>query len=109
MAAPTVIAARCIGRECPAKVAAGESGDALGEASIAVRWHKANLVHRSLKCIHALAQLSEKISVRAGQGGTVSGKISLASVEIVATDRTEEDLPLHAEAAIGYGARTCLD
>ena len=65
MTAPAVIAALAVARESPAEVARGEGRDALAEVGIIVGRQVANLVHRGLESVHALAEFSEKIRVGA--------------------------------------------
>ena len=92
MAAPAMVAALAVARKGAAKIAGGKTGDVVGQAE---------LFHRALEGVHALADFGEQVGVRADGGAAGAGR--LAGVQIVAADRAEKNLALHAEAA-GEGA-----
>ena len=89
MAAPTVIGALAVAGERAAKIARGECRDIIGQAE---------LFHRALKDVHALAQFGEEVGMRTNGGRASSGRLS--GVQIVTADLAEEDLTFHVEAGI---------
>ena len=78
---------------------------AAGERCHLVR--QAQLFHRALKGVHALAEFGEEIGVRSRRG--VGGSGRLTGVRVVAADLAEEYLALHAEAAVACAARAGFD
>ena len=103
VAAPTVIAALAVAGEGASEIAASKCGHALSKVRIAV--HTADLVHGRLECPHALAKFSEKVGVRSCQDGAAARNVRLSAVQIVAANRAEENLALHAKSVVGGTGR----